>query len=92
MTETREAEWVKWRNKYFSAGISHEMWPKAGEDAFNAGWDAATYAANNRAGDAGNEAEKVERREVAVDKLAELYESDGWNGKTVDAIIKEAQG
>jgi hypothetical protein len=27
----------KWRREYFSAGISHEMWPKAVEDAFNAG-------------------------------------------------------
>ena len=31
----------KWRRKYFGAGISHEMWPKAIEDAFEAGWLAA---------------------------------------------------
>ncbi len=82
---TYEEWWEDYATKRNPAGLTLK-------DAFDAGYSAGTDAANSRAGDASNEAEKEERREVAVDKLAELYESDGWNGKTVDAIIKEAQG
>jgi hypothetical protein len=39
-------------------------------------WDAATYAASTRAGDAGNEAEKDARRKVAIVKFSEALK---WN-------------
>jgi hypothetical protein len=64
-----------------------------------ASWDAATYAANTRAGDAGNEAEKDARRNVAVIQLNALIpgevltaEHEVYVRQRLDAIIKEAQG
>jgi hypothetical protein len=57
-------------------------------------WDAATTAANTRAGDASNEAEKDARRKVAIQRIhMEAMERDGnLDEFLADAIIKEAQG
>jgi hypothetical protein len=62
-------------------------------------WDAATYAANTRAGDASNEAEKEARRKVAVDEIGHQLlvlalgsPSNEAIIKKLDAIIKAAQG
>ncbi len=59
-----------------------------------AAWDAATYAASTRAGDAANEAEKDARRKVAVAKILPLLEENQLSGDAdrLDAIIKVAQG
>lgn len=75
--------------------------PPAAKEWLRDAWDAATYAANTRAGDASNEAEKDARRKVAIDKLRELISGD-WDyewecrlsklPELMDAIIKEAQG
>jgi hypothetical protein len=51
-------------------------------------WDAATYAANTRVGDASNEAEKDARRKVAMDALSDRDFTDA----ELDTIIKVAQG
>jgi hypothetical protein len=72
-------------------GTFDRMTNLSAKDDMRACWDAATYAANVKSGDSANEAEKVERRKVAVDKVQRLFESESW-AHTVDAIIKAAQG
>jgi hypothetical protein len=56
-------------------------------------WDAATFAANNRAGDAGNEGEKADRLETAMVELNQLFKGY-WNNEAVAlrTIIAKCQG
>jgi hypothetical protein len=77
-----------------------DWWPTAfyhtTEEAARQAWEAATYAASSRAGDASNEAEKDARRKVAVKALADFYNTDIQSmaefNEQVNAIIKAAQG
>jgi hypothetical protein len=59
-------------------------------------WDAATTAANTRAGDAGNEAEKAQRLEEAKNAILDLVaQEECWTKdhlKQLRAIIAKAQG
>jgi hypothetical protein len=41
--QVKVSPYQKWSRKYFAAGISHEMWEKAVEHAFNAGVEAAIH-------------------------------------------------
>ena len=74
---------AEWHAKQPTFGVNAE---RLAHDA----WDAATSEANNRAGDASNEAEKDARRAIAVKAIQEsglfIHESE------LDAIIKIAQG
>lgn len=84
--------------KEWYAGHDFEKTPNL-EDDLRSCWDAATYAANTRAGDASNEAEKDARRKVAVDNLIGLEDRRRQFmidfkefQRERDAIIKAAQG
>lgn len=60
---------------------------------YEAGYSAATFAANSKLGDEGNEAEKVARRTVALRELLDCFTHiRPWNGEVLDAIIAKAQG
>jgi hypothetical protein len=69
---------------------------KLAHDAYYTGRTQALFEANNRAGDAGNEAEKDARRKVGVEETLELlYRYSNPRPSTVaavDAIIRKAQG
>ena len=41
--QVKVSPYQKWSRKYFAAGISHEMWEKAVEHAFNAGVEEAIH-------------------------------------------------
>lgn len=75
-------------------------WPKPAKSdmqaAYNAGRADEKFAANNRAGDSGNEAEKVERLSLSVERIVSAYEHGDSTSESfrafVTARIKEAQG
>jgi hypothetical protein len=77
-----------------------DWWPTAfyhtTEEVARQAWEAATYAASSRAGDASNEAEKVERLDEAVVEAGVLFVgltpiSAALTDK-LRAIIAKAQG
>jgi hypothetical protein len=75
--------------------------PQCDKGPANDAWDAATYAANTRAGDAGNEAEKDARLENAMRqfRIVAAAGNEGFDGlqdpkltQWIEVLIKEAQG